>query len=138
MSASAVKEVNSLQPDAEAECDCANSPVILVVGDLSVWKSSGCALSGDTMITFAEISNVTPELLDTMRPDIVLSPLLCHSFDCLDLAQLLSEHEFEGRYRVIAPNLPKPDVIAAEIKLLSPNLDFSFIFESETELARLN
>jgi hypothetical protein len=89
-------------------------------------------------MVFTEFHELSTETLASVQPDIVLSPLMCPAFDCLDLAMLLERLEFRGRYRVMAPALPKPKVILTEIALLCPQLDFSFIFANEPDIARAN
>jgi hypothetical protein len=89
-------------------------------------------------MVFTEFHDLTTETLEMFRPDIILSPLMCPAFDCLDLAVVIDRHCFRGRYRVMAPALPKPKVILAEIMQLCPRLDFGFIFSDEPELARAN
>lgn len=113
-------------------------PAILVVGEVSSWRTSGRHLPADSQMVFSEFYEVTKEMLEVFNPDIVLSPLLCPAFDCLDLAVLLEQIQFRGRYRVMAPTLPNPKLILAEIQSLCPNLDLSFIFANENEWVRAN
>ncbi len=121
-----------------AETDTALRPIILAVGEVDKWKRSGRALPQDSQIVLAEFHDISPELLQTLNPDVVLSPLLCPAFDCLDLAQALTRSGFRGRYRIIAPALPDPAVIISEIEMLCPGLDFSFIFTTDGLGRRLN
>lgn len=113
-------------------------PLILVVGEVSHWKKTGRNLTTNPTMIFAEFNEITSVMLDTLQPDIILSPLLCAAFDCLDLAQVLHSISFRGRYRVVTPTLPEPDIIVAEIKFLCPTLDFSFIFTGDQFLRPVN
>jgi hypothetical protein len=72
--------------------------------------------------TFASFAEVTPVLVDALDPEIVISSVLGHNFDCVDLAEKLCEMGFEGRYRLIADGLPRPDVVIKEIRALFPTL----------------
>lgn len=112
-------------------------PMILAVGDVRQWLGSGRALPIDSQLAFADFHEITAELLDTLAPDIVMSPLLTNNFDCLDLAQALQAGGFSGRLRIVAPDMPNPKVIQAEIKALCPALDVAFIYVGNTEIRRL-
>lgn len=54
----------------------------------------------------------------------VFSATISHNFDCMDIAQILYRNEFRGRYRVIAPDIPKPGLIRREVAAICPGLDF--------------
>ncbi|MBV1903798.1 MAG: hypothetical protein KUG58_09205 [Marinosulfonomonas sp.] len=99
-------------------------PFVLVVGEVDYWKKTGRALPTGAQIAFMNFSEVSADLLAIIRPNVILSPLLCLSFDCLDLAQILQTAGFRGSYRVFAPDLPDPTVIKAEVSSLGPDLDF--------------
>ncbi len=113
-------------------------PIILAVGDVRQWVSSGRALPADSQIAFAEFHEISAELLQTLTPDIVMSPVLTRGFDCLDLAQALQASGFRGRFRVVAPDMPNPKVIQAEIRALCPTLDVAFIYVGKSEVRRLH
>jgi len=112
--------------------------IILVVGDKRHWATVGNEMPLESYLAFAEYHNVSKELLKAVNPDIVLSPLLCPSFDCLDLAQTLENIGFKGRFRVMTPKLPKPEIVAAEIRNHCPSINFEFILTRETKKSRLN
>ncbi|MBV1867195.1 MAG: hypothetical protein KUG69_04715 [Marinosulfonomonas sp.] len=99
-------------------------PFVLVVGEVDYWKKTGRDLPTGAEIAFMNFSEVTAELLAIIRPNVILSPLLCLSFDCLDLAHILQSGGFRGSYRVLAPDLPDPTVIKAEVRSIGPDLDF--------------
>lgn len=113
-------------------------PFILAVGEVGHWRASGRDLPYDSRIGFADFHDVTRDLIATLNPEIVLSPLLCGSFDCIDLAQTLHSIGFIGRYRVIVPQLPDPGIISSEITSLCPGLDFSLIHAEADLSTRLN
>ena len=102
-------------------------PFVLVVGEVDYWRKSGRELPAGSQIAFLNFSDVKADLLAIIRPDVILSPLLCLSFDCLDLAQVLQAAGYRGRFRVMAPDLPNPKVIKAEVRSLGPDLDFDVI-----------
>lgn len=113
-------------------------PLILAVGEVSHWHGREKDFPKDSHIAFVEYSDIGPELLNLMSPDIVLSPLLCGTFDCIDLATILSDIGFLGLYRVLAPDLPRPQLIVAEVRSYCPSLDFDIILSSGLTSARLN
>ena len=101
--------------------------VVLAVGEVSNWQKSGRSLPWESEIAFAEFREVSRELLETLTPDVVLSPLLCTSFDCLDLAQALHGFGYKGRYRVMVAGLPDPSIVLREARHLCPGLNIEFI-----------
>jgi hypothetical protein len=123
---------------AATENDARLRPIILAVGDVRNWISKGRALPMDSQIAFAEFHEITPELLQTLTPDIVMSPVLTRGFDCLDLAQALHDGGFRGRLRVVAPDMPNPLVIQSEIKALCPGLDVAFIYYDASAVHHLH
>ena len=120
------------------ESDHRSDPVILAVGDVRQWTRAGRALPADSQIAFADFHEINEDLLQALSPDIVMSPVLSRSFDCLDLAQTLYESGFRGRFRVVAPDMPNPRVIQAEISALCPALDVAFIFCGKANMRHLH
>jgi len=110
---------------------------ILAVGDLDEWTRHRGSLPVDGSLAFASFNGISIELLEIISPAIVLSPLLARGFDCIDLAQMLVSVGFRGQYRAIAENLPNPDIIRREIRILCPTLDFDVVLVSG-EGARIN
>lgn len=101
---------------------------VLAVGDLIAWKRSGRLAQRRSDILFVEFHEINRDLLDRVSPSVVVSPLLCRSFDCVDLAQLLGAHGFAGKYRAIDSGLPDPHLIVREVRSLVPLLDFDIAF----------
>ena len=133
------KAVTDREPEtADAESDARLRPIILAVGDVRHWISKGRALPSDSQIAFAEFHEITQELLQTLTPDVVMSPVLTRGFDCLDLAQALHDCGFGGRLRVVAPDMPNPLVIQSEITALCPGLDVAFIFYDKSSIRHLH
>ncbi len=123
---------------SSAEDDTRLKPMILAVGDVRQWLGAGRTLPADSQIAFAEFHEITEELMGALSPDIVMSPVLTRAFDCLDLAQALEATGFRGRFRVVAPDLPNPNVIQAEIRALCPALDVGFIYCGPSEIRHLH
>lgn len=62
------------------------------------------------------------------RPaDVVLSPMVGDTYDCIDVAQHLFDAGFTGSYRVMTPDLPDPGILRQEIRSLCPGLDFDLV-----------
>jgi hypothetical protein len=95
---------------------------VLAVGDVfSLRTRIDAGLAGATT-AFAEFSDVTPELMEALSPQIVVSSVLGRNFDCVDLAERLCEVGFRGCYRLIAHGMPQPDLVLREIRSLFPGL----------------
>jgi hypothetical protein len=99
--------------------------VVLVVGEAGAGRRE--LQPANDLIAFVPIDMVDTALIQTMQPDIVLSPLLAGSFDCIDLAQILAEAGYGGAYRAVAPDLPSSLIIRREIRALCPTLDFDLL-----------
>lgn len=54
--------------------------------------------------------------------DFVASPLVAQHFDALDLACELDLAGYTGKYLVLTPPLPRPEIIQREIAQLCPDL----------------
>jgi len=101
--------------------------LILVVGDIDQWISSGRDLPKIAQTRFCDFSELTINLLNELHPDIILCPLLSESFDVLDIVALLDHCKFPGRIRALAPAMPSPDIILQEVRIEFPRLDFDLI-----------
>ncbi|MBF9058668.1 hypothetical protein HKCCSP123_05680 [Rhodobacterales bacterium HKCCSP123] len=81
----------------------------------------------------SDIRSISPEQLpeETLTgaeaPALVLSPLLTPAFDALDLARLLSQCGYRGRYLALVDRLPSANLIRREVEAQSPNLNFDVI-----------
>lgn len=60
-------------------------------------------------------------------PELVLSPLLTPAFDALDLARLLTQCGYRGRYLALVDRLPSANLIRREVAAQSPSLNFDVI-----------
>lgn len=101
---------------------------VLAVGDPQEWKQRGCSLPTDGIV-FLSFYEVTQETMDHLRPGLVVSPVLSHTFDCVDLAIQLHRVGFSGEYRALATGLPKPELIEREVRQMCSQLDFRIVEE---------
>lgn len=60
-------------------------------------------------------------------PGLVLSPLLTPEFDALDLARILTQCGYRGRYLALVERLPSANLIRREVAAQSPNINFDVI-----------
>ena len=59
--------------------------------------------------------------------DIVISMFVCGSLDCLEISQRLARAGFTGRYYVLVPDLPDPQIIIDEITQSCPEIDIQIV-----------
>ena len=100
---------------------------ILVIGNLGRWTSEGRITSALRDFDFLELDAVSTERLAEFAPDIILSPLVADDFDVIDVVDKLTACGFQGRYRVIAEDLPDQDLIRREVRGHAPTLDFDLL-----------
>lgn len=82
---------------------------------------------GGAEVSFATLSAVDAALLERVRPDVVLAPLMTPAFDVLDLARLLASLGYKGQLRAFASGIPKPELVRQEIAAACPGIDFDLM-----------
>lgn len=102
-------------------------PVILVIGNLDRWRAGNRVLPDLDGFHFTCLAGVTAELIDTVRPDVVLSALFDPQEDAMEIALHLASLGFAGRYRALATDLPRPEVISRDVRTAVPGLDFDVL-----------
>ena len=112
--------------------------VVLAVGDSDQWSNANPNLPWDTRIAFANFSEINRDLIGELKPNIVLAPLLCRTFDCIDLAQVLCRSGFQGLFRVFTFGLPDPAIVVDEARALCPDLDIEMVTEEPAPRHRAN
>lgn len=60
-------------------------------------------------------------------PALVLSPLVTPEFDALDLARMLAQGGYRGRYLALVDRLPNSSLIRREVAAQSPTINFDVI-----------
>lgn len=111
----------------KAKPTTATDLVMLVVGNTSRWQRAGKDLPQLNGFHFVDYREINSAVLARIRPDVVLSPLVCAGFDALEVAAHLSNAGFDGRYRAIADNVPHVDLICREVAYAAPALDFDIL-----------
>lgn len=99
----------------------------LIVGDLARWEAEGRMKAPLGNFQFVEIGSLTTDVVETIEPEIVLSPLVADDFDAVDVAAKLKELQYSGKYRAIAEDLPDADIIRNEIQSFAPQIDFDLL-----------
>lgn len=95
---------------------------VLFVGDVTQLLDAHPDLPNGPDAIFASFADLGAELIHQANPDVVISPLMAGSFDAIELAELLDMLGFEGRYMVVTPPLPRPDIIRRDIIGAAPGL----------------
>ena len=75
-------------------------------------------------------SLVSASLLDSVRPDTVVSPLIQHGWDCVDLANKLHEGGFIGTLVIDAVPIPSLEMVRREILGLCPGLSVAMLIRN--------
>ncbi|MEM9318154.1 MAG: hypothetical protein AAGA70_04020 [Pseudomonadota bacterium] len=81
----------------------------------------------DWVETHTDTSLRALDLADPHAPDIIISPVFSGCIDAFDLAVLLQEHGFAGRYLAITRPVTNPSVIHNDIAHHAPSLDFDIV-----------
>jgi len=101
--------------------------LVLVVGHVDPWLMTGHAMPETNNTMFCTYDDLTEKFLLDLKPDVILSTLVCAYFDMMELAIKLDQLNYEGRVRAITTPLPDPDLILREIRFECPALDFDLI-----------
>jgi hypothetical protein len=102
---------------------------VLAVGDPAEWVRQGHALPQDSNLAFVAFEDVSEGTISHYSPTVIYSPVLSHTFDCIELALLLRNIGYAGSYRALAHDLPKPELIEREVGSMCPGLDFKIILQ---------
>jgi len=69
----------------------------------------------------------TAELYGNEAPDYVISPLVAGTVDAQDIAWLLSQKGFGGRYLAITRAVAAPQVVRDDVARVAPDLNFDIV-----------
>lgn len=105
----------------------AQDGVTLIIGDLIRWQSAGRGLPDIDGIHFADAEEIDAALLARLKPVVILSPLMTRTFDAIDIARMLCDLGFAGRYRVLSEGLPDLALVQREIAFVAPTIDFAVV-----------
>jgi hypothetical protein len=116
-------------PDGDRQTDSVSQRVLAVALTAEVVL----ALPRNVVSPGSYIRSVSIEQLPEERltgpeaPALVLSPLLTPAFDALDLARMLTQCGYRGRYLALVDRLPSANLIRREVEAQSPGLNFDVI-----------
>ncbi len=98
------------------------SPVMLAVGTrlAELSRNERPPVSGS--VVHVEFSDISSTLIESLRPSLVLTPLLSRWFDCIELAQRLSECGYSGSLHILADGIPRPQIVLNEVREVCPDL----------------
>ncbi len=122
---------------AEVDPSASGGLVVIAVGDLQHWRRSGRSLPWNSEILFRDFRDLDA-VLEERTPDVVLSPLLCRNFDCIDIALHLQARGWRGRLRIMVTDLPRPQIVLEEARCLAPDLDIEIIVDRWVMGERVN
>ena len=71
-------------------------------------------------VTHCQFNVLTRALLQDLAPTTVVMPLFSADLDALAMVEVLEEFAFRGRILVIAPPLPRPQLVERELRALGP------------------
>lgn len=109
---------------------------ILVVGYVEQFLNAEPRLPHCSDTIYCVITDLTPAFLELHQPSIILSPLVTSQYDVLELAVLLDDLDYSGRFRALTPILPDPEIIVDEVRFECPALDFDLIYVEQAKKLR--
>ena len=107
--------------------DQSTSTTAIAIGDVAEWQDRGHPLPEGGEIRFMEFHEISEATLEHYSPRAIYSPVLARNFDCIELAILLETLGYQGVYRAVARDLPKPSLIEREVRQLCRRLKFELI-----------
>lgn len=110
----------------------------LLVGEYAHVQGAETLMPSTSAVFYLDFKDLSANVFRAINPDLVISPVIGTTFDCLELAEFLGGTEFSGRYRVVLEDIPRPDIICREVRSTHPMLDFDVISGKLSATKRLN
>lgn len=110
---------------------------VLSVGPHSDQVMLARAQQAEHRFITAELDEIATAL-DRSKIDVVVSLTMSRHFDCYDVAQILAQFDFKGRYVALNGVLPSPQMVAREVKARFPALDFSIARMPDALVTRMS
>ncbi len=79
---------------------------------------------GFAPLVHTRFEHLDSKLMDHVRPDTILAPLMGNGFDVLDLCDRLKALGYGGRLVAFAPKLPDLRLVTAEVRAHAPCVTF--------------
>lgn len=121
------QHLNNFDRHSAKQVTCSLAQKVLVIGDLTLWKTQGRALPENQNTRFIGFEDLSGKLISEFSPQIIMSPLVSPSFDVFDVAQCLSKMEFHGRYLAVSAALPDAQSVCTEIRETMPSVDLVIV-----------
>jgi hypothetical protein len=96
---------------------------VLVIGTVT----DAFARGHTGQVIHAPLSFLSRSLLDLVRPDCIVAPLISPNWDVLDLAEALTALSYTGPLVVQSEPLPRADLVLGELQDLFPGLSMAFV-----------
>lgn len=71
-------------------------------------------------VTHLDFAGLTGAMLEALAPTTIVMPLFAGPHDALTMVEALEEIGFAGRILVIAPHLPRPQLVERELRAAGP------------------
>lgn len=113
-------------PKAEHGSENLDSKIV-AVGNVEQWRATGNLVPALTQLTFCNFGDLQLPYLETIAPEVVLTPVLADGFDCADVALKLDAFGYTGSVRALGRGIPKPHIVEREVRSLCPTLDFALV-----------
>jgi hypothetical protein len=110
----------------------------LLVGEYAHAQGAGTIMPTSSAVFYLDFKDLNADVLQAVNPDLVMSPVIATTFDCLELAKFLEQTGFCGQYRVMLEDIPRPDIICREIRQLHPKVDFDVVQAKPSTAKGLN
>lgn len=85
------------------------------------------ALPARPSVVMTRFAMLDRQLLDRVRPDRVVFPLIARHFDAVEVLELLRALSWKGIVTVIGPQLSAPKVVEAELRSTLPDAAVSLV-----------
>ena len=100
---------------------------IVAIGEPSHWHLYSRVAGSKAEISSAQFAEASNRLDEILAAEIVMSTVVFGGNDCVDLAMLLNENSYQGRYAIIVDNVPNPRMLLAELHACSPGLAIEIV-----------
>lgn len=115
-----------------------NTNMTLLVGEFAHVQGAETLMPSSSAVFYLDFKDLSADVFRAVNPDVVISPAIGTTFDCLEMAEFLEKVAFSGRYRVVLDNIPRPDIICREVRHTHPMLNFDVISGKPALTKRMN
>ena len=102
---------------ASAIVELMDADRVLIIGADAWWRHTCGEKSADpTIRIYVEVEAITPDLVESIAPALVVAPLMVRGHDAVDIASRLQQAAFEGLFLVLVPPLPDPLLVEEDLR----------------------